>query len=164
MFLELEHVRIHFRYQKWKYSPFLEKALRLPKIRNHLRGRKHYPSHPWNWYIYLHEWLVFMGNIASKPYIYPTVGVVYLHEWLDASLYLPTFGWGKSNKNHPNLGSDPNVKAVGLQASRGSLGFPDPRMQRQRLWRKLPVEPWCCGIAQAHGRMRLPGFGISGDY
>ena len=127
MFLELEHVRIHFRYQKWKYSPFLEKALRLPKIRNHLRGRKHYPSHPWNWYIYRHEWLVFMGNIASKPYIYPTVGVVYLHEWLDASLYLPTFGWGKSNKNHPNLGSDPNVKAVGLQARPGPWQFGLPR-------------------------------------
>ena len=68
-----------------------------------------------------------MGNIASKPYIYPTVGVVYLHEWLDASLYLPTFGWGKSNKNHPNLGSDPNVKAVGLQARPGPWQFGLPR-------------------------------------
>ena len=49
--------------------------------------------------------------------------------------------------------------AVGLQARPAyQLGFPDPRMQRQRLWRKLPVVPW----KHMGGWVKLPGFGISG--
>ena len=34
-----------------------------------------YPYHPWDWYIYLHEWLIFMVNVGGIYTIHGSSGI-----------------------------------------------------------------------------------------
>ena len=36
-----------------------------------IKNSDYYPYHPWDWYIYLHEWLIFMVNVGKYTIMDP---------------------------------------------------------------------------------------------